>query len=67
MTEEKGFDKNVWLLMLMLSILIVLTLLIFVRGNVCCQAANNPTGSSQVNNNLTDASGFMNKTMLNAL
>ena len=69
MTQEKGFNKSVWLIMLVLSLLfIVWTLFVMSRGNEILPTALKLAGSSQAIEDIEkNALGFMNMSMLKPL
>jgi hypothetical protein len=69
MTQEKGFDRSVWLIMMVLSLLfIVWTLFVMSRGNEILPTALKLAGSSQAIEDIEQkALGFMNMSMLKPL
>jgi len=69
MTKEKGFNKSVWLIMMVLSLLfIVWTLFVMSRGNEILPTALKLAGSSQAIEDIEkNALGFMNMSMLKSL
>ena len=69
MTKEKGFNKNVWKIMVILSILfIVWTLFVISRGDEILPTAFKLAGSSQLTEDIEkSALDFMNMTMLKPL
>lgn len=69
MTQEKGFNKSIWLIMMVLSLLfIVWTLFVISRGNEILPTAFKLAGSSQAVEDIEkNALGFMNMSMLKPL
>jgi len=69
MTNEKGFNKNVWKIMMILSIIfIVWTLFVISRGDEILPTAFKLAGSSQLTEDIEkSALGFMDMTMLKPL
>ena len=69
MTNEKGFDKHVWKIMLALSIIFIIwTLFVITRGTEILPTAFKLAGSSQLTKDIEkSALEFMNMTMLKPL
>ncbi len=69
MTGEKGFSKNVWLMMMVLAIIfIVWTLFVLSRGTEILPTAFKLAGSSQLTEDFEESAlEFMNMSMLKPL
>jgi hypothetical protein len=69
MTKEKGFNKNVWKIMMVLSLIFIIwTLFVFSRRDAILPTAFKLAGSSQLTGDIEkNALGFMNMAMLKPL
>ena len=69
MTEEKGFNKHVWIIMMILSIIFIIwTVFVISRGTEILPTAFKLAGSSQLTEDIEEkALAFMNMSMLKPL
>ncbi len=69
MNEEKGFNKHVWIIMMILSVIFIIwTLFVMSRGTEILPTAFKLAGSSQLTENIEkSALEFMNMSMLKPL